>query len=250
MRTALRTLALGLVLVVAVAVGASVAAAAGPLDTTERATLLSMREEEKLAHDVYVALAARTGEQAFLKIAAAEERHGAALERMLTLYGIADSTDGYAVGKFPTAATQKLYDDLLAQGSASRAAAIQVGVSIEKMDIADLKAAIAQTDEAALDRVYGSLLAGSQRHLLAFEHNLTCDAATCGQAGKAGAGKGARAGNGNGTGRVAQGSGRQAGTGACDGTGSTARDGTGSTARDGSGGRAGAGSGARYGAAA
>ena len=182
MRTGLRTLALGLVLVVSLVVGASVATAAGPLDTTERATLLSMREEEKLAHDVYVALAAKTGEQAFLKIAAAEERHGAALERMLTLYGIADPTDGYAVGKFPT--MQKLYDDLVAQGSASRAAAVQVGISIEKMDIADLKAAIAQTDDAVLDRVYGSLLAGSQRHLLAFERNLTCDAATCGQAGK------------------------------------------------------------------
>ncbi len=237
MRTGLRTLALGLVLVVAVAVGASVAAAAGPLDTTERATLLSMREEEKLAHDVYVALAAKTGEQAFLKIAAAEERHGAALERMLTLYGIADPTDGYAVGKFPT--MQKLYDDLVAKGSASRAAAVQVGISIEKMDIADLKAVIAQTDDAALNRVYRSLLAGSQRHLQAFERNLTCDG-TCTPGAKAGAGKGARAGNGNGSGRLAQGSGRHAGTGACDGTGKVARDG--------SGGRAGAGSGARYGA--
>ena len=232
MRTGLRTLALGLVLVVAVAAGASVAAAAGPLDTTERATLLSMREEEKLAHDVYVALAAKTGEQAFLKIAAAEERHGAALERMLTLYGIADPTDGYAVGKFPTAATQKLYDDLVAKGSASRAAAIQVGNSIEKMDIADLKAAIAQTDEAALDRVYGSLLAGSQRHLQAFERNLTCGAATCGQAGKAGAG------------RFAQASSRHAGAGACAGTG------RGKVARGGPGRNAGAGSGARYGAPA
>ena len=230
MRTGLRTLALGLVLVVAVAVGASVAVAAGPLDTTERATLLSMREEEKLAHDVYVALAAKTGEQAFLKIAAAEERHGAALERMLTLSGIADPTDGYAVGKFPT--MQKLYDDLVAQGSASRAAAVQVGISIEKMDIADLKAAIAETDEAALDRVYGSLLAGSQRHLLAFERNLTCGAATCGQAGKAGAG------------RFAQASSRHAGAGACAGTC------TGKVARGGTGRNAGAGSGARYGAPA
>ena len=108
------------------------------------------------------------------------------------------------------------------------------------MDIADLKAAIAQTDEAALDRVYGSLLAGSQRHLLAFERNLTCDAATCGRAAKAGAGKAARAGNGNGTGRLAQGVGRHGGTGACDGTGKVARDGSGR--------RAGAGSGVRYGA--
>lgn len=186
MRTGLRTLAVGLVLVAATAVGASVAAAATPLDTAERATLLSMREEEKLSHDVYVALAAKTGEQAFLRIAASEARHERALERMLALFGIADPTDGYAVGTFPTAATQKLYDDLVAKGSASRAAAIDVGLWIEKTDIADLEAAIAQTDEAVLDRVYGNLLAGSKRHLQAFERNLTAVSAGCTRRAQAG----------------------------------------------------------------
>ena len=91
---------------------------------------------------------------------------------------------------------QKLYDDLVAKGSASRAAAVQVGISIETMDIADLEAAIAQTDEAQLDRAYGNLLAGSQRHLQAFERNLTCDG-TCKTGARAGAGKRAgRDGNG------------------------------------------------------
>jgi hypothetical protein len=196
MRTGLRTLALGLVLVVALAVGASVATAAGPLDATERATLVSMREEEKLAQDVYVALAATTGEPVFLTIAAAEEKHGAALERMLTLYGIADPTDGYPVGTFPT--MQALYDDLVAAGSVSRAAAIGVGISIEKADIADLEAAIAQTDEARLDRVYGNLLAGSERHLQAFERNLACDGA-CAPGATSGEGTRAGAGSGKGT---------------------------------------------------
>jgi hypothetical protein len=186
MRTGLRTLAVGLVLVTAVTVGASVATAATSLSESERATLLSMREEEKLAHDVYVALAAKTGEQAFLRIAASEARHGRAMERMLAVYGIADPTDGYAAGTFPTAATQKLYDDLVAKGSASRAAAIEVGLWIEKTDIADLQKAIAATDEALLDRVYGSLLAGSTRHLKAFEGNLTTVAAGCAQGAKAG----------------------------------------------------------------
>ena len=104
--------------------------------------------------------------------------------------------------RFPT--MQKLYDDLVAKGSASRAAAVQVGISIETMDIADLKAAIAQTDEAQLDRAYGSLLAGSQRHLQAFERNLTCDG-TCKTGARAGAGK--RAGR-DGTGARARTGGR------------------------------------------
>ena len=44
-------------LVSATAAAAPAAPAAQNLDSRERATLLSMREEEKLAHDVYVALA-------------------------------------------------------------------------------------------------------------------------------------------------------------------------------------------------
>ena len=64
----------------------------------------------------------RNVEAILREIAAAEERHGAALERMLTLYRIADPTSGYAIGRFPT--MQKLYDDLVAKGSASRAAAV------------------------------------------------------------------------------------------------------------------------------
>ncbi len=195
MRTGLRTLAVGLVLVTAVTVGASVATAATSLSESERATLLSMREEEKLAHDVYVALAAKTGEQALLRIAASESRHERAMERMLAVYGIADPTDGYAAGTFPTAATQKLYDDLVAKGSASRAAAIGVGVTIEKLDIADLEKAIAATDEALLDRVYGSLLAGSTRHLKAFEGNLAAVAVGCAPGTQAGKAQG-RSGNG------------------------------------------------------
>lgn len=172
MSTGLRTLVLALSLALVAALGAGAATAAATLDAAERDTLLAMREEEKVAHDVYVALAKATGVSAFLRIAASEERHGAAIERMLTLYGIADPTDGYAVGTFPSPDMQRLYDDLVARGSVSRAAAIDVGLWIERHDVADLQAAIAETDEVPLDRVYGNLLAASQRHLQAFERNL------------------------------------------------------------------------------
>lgn len=86
-----------------------------------------MREEEKLAHDVYVALGAKTGLRIFANIAGAESRHERAVERALTAYGIADTTDGYGVGRFPTPATQRLYDSLVARGSASTVAALKVG---------------------------------------------------------------------------------------------------------------------------
>ena len=208
MSTGSRVLVLALSLALTGMLGVGAATASASLDAAERDTLLAMREEEKVAHDVYVALARATGVPAFLRIAASEERHGAAIERMLALYGIADPTDGYAAGAFPSAGMQKLYDDLVARGSVSRAAAIEVGLWIERHDIADLQAAIAGTDETALDRVYANLLAASKRHLFAFERNLAAPAGACVTGAKPGtqqragaaAGQGARAGRALGSG--------------------------------------------------
>lgn len=154
-------------------IGAPAAPAASSLDSQERTTLLSMREEEKLAHDVYVALAGTSGSEMFLRIAAAETRHGQALERALAAYGIPDPTDGLGAGVFATARFQDLYDDLVAGGSRSPAAAYEVGATIERQDIADLRAAIDRTDEPVLDRIYANLLAGSRSHLAAFERQLS-----------------------------------------------------------------------------
>ncbi|MFO7572609.1 MAG: DUF2202 domain-containing protein [Gaiellaceae bacterium] len=169
MSASIRTLVTALAAVVLAGVAVSAVPAAAGLDAAERTTLLSMREEEKLAHDVYVALGAKTGPQVFTRIAASERRHEQAVERVLATYGIADPTDGYAVGSFPSTRFQQLYDELVANGSASQAAALAVGVQIERLDIVDLAAAIRQTDEAMLDRVYGNLRSASQQHLAAFQ---------------------------------------------------------------------------------
>jgi hypothetical protein len=173
MSASIRILVTSLVAVVLAGLAVTAAPAATGLDATERATLLSMREEEKLAHDVYVALASKTGLDVFTRIAASETRHELAVERALAAYGVADPTDGYAVGAFPSRRFQQLYDQLVAQGSASRTAALSVGVQIERLDVADLAAAIQQTDEAMLDRIYGNLRSASQKHLQAFQAELT-----------------------------------------------------------------------------
>ena len=181
-------LVIGVVALAVVAIPVLSAQAATGLGAKERATLLSMREEEKLAHDVYVVLAGKTGDVRFTRIAAAEIRHGQALERVMAANGVADPTDGYAAGKFPTPAFQKMYDELVAQGSVSLAAALEVGRQIEREDIADLAVAIDQTDNAALDRVYTALKAGSTRHLAAFQN--TSAGTGPGMSGAPGAGRG------------------------------------------------------------
>ena len=67
---------------------------------------------------------------------------------------------------------QKLYDELVAQGSASLKDAIEVGIAIEKLDISDLKTLRARTSRVAIKRVYTNLINGSNNHLAAFNRAL------------------------------------------------------------------------------
>lgn len=138
------------------------------LSDDEVADLLYMREEEKLAHDVYITLYTQWGYPVFDNIATAEQTHTAAVLQLMTLYGIADPTTGNGVGVFVNNDLQALYDDLVAQGSQSLPAALRVGGLIEETDILDLEASIAATDHADIQFVYGNLLAGSKNHLRAF----------------------------------------------------------------------------------
>ncbi|MGD9956058.1 MAG: DUF2202 domain-containing protein [Candidatus Nanopelagicales bacterium] len=139
------------------------------LTAAQKADLQSMAEEEKLAGDVYAALAAQYDDSELAAIAAAEDRHAASLRTLLVRYGIADPTAGYAEGAFPTPAMQSLYDDLLARGSVSLSAAYAVGADIERMDIDDLGDAITRASGITdITRVYTNLRTGSQHHLAAF----------------------------------------------------------------------------------
>ena len=146
-------------------VAATVPAAISP---TESASLQYMREEEKLAHDVYVTLYAKWGLRMFNNISAAEQRHTNAIVTLLNRYGIDDPAAGNAAGVFTNPDLQALYDKLIAQGSTSSAEALKVGVLVEQTDIEDLKTHIAETTKADILQVYNNLLGGSQNHLRAF----------------------------------------------------------------------------------
>lgn len=138
----------------------------------EAAALQFMREEEKLAHDVYVTLYAEWGLRLFTNIAASEQTHTQAVATLLDRYAIADPVTGNSVGEFTNPELQALYDQLVAQGNQSVAAALKVGAAIEEIDILDLEERLADTDNAAIERVYNSLLAGSKNHLQAFVSTL------------------------------------------------------------------------------
>ena len=138
------------------------------LSSTESASLQYMREEEKLAHDVYVTLYAKWGLRVFNNISVAEQRHTEAIVTLLNRYGISDPAAGNPIGVFTNPDLQALYDKLIAEGSVSTAEALKVGVLVEQTDIQDLKTHISETTKADILQVYNNLLSGSQNHLRAF----------------------------------------------------------------------------------
>ena len=137
------------------------------LSEDEKADLLYMAEEEKVARDVYITLYDKWGEQVFQNISQSEQRHMDAIATLLDRYDI-ESPVINEVGKFTNPDLQALYDKLVAQGSQSVEEALKVGALIEEVDIKDLEEAIARTDNEDIKQVYENLKNGSYHHLKAF----------------------------------------------------------------------------------
>jgi len=151
------------------------------LTTDEIEGLEKMREEEKLARDVYKAMEEQWQKKIFSNIVDSEEMHMAAVKMLLDKYGIVDPASPN-VGEFSDDEPNKfqtLYDGLVSEGSESLQNALCVGVKIEEMDIADLEDLIAETTNSSIKRVYGNLLAGSKNHLESFQYNLDILGAEC-----------------------------------------------------------------------
>ncbi len=139
----------------------------------ESDALVFLREEEKLARDVYKALYEKWGTNVFSNIAAAESTHMASMKTLLDAYHVTDPVATDTPGVFVNPELQKAYTDLVAQGSKSLTDAFNVGVTIENLDIEDLQALIATSSHADITQVAQSLLNASQNHLNAFNRQLS-----------------------------------------------------------------------------
>jgi len=132
--------------------------------------LLFMREEEKLARDVYLTLYEKWDLVLFNNIARSEQRHMDAVKTLIDRYGLVDPMLG-EVGEFTNQDLQSLFDDLIIKGSQSISDALLVGGAIEEIDILDLQESLKETSNADVTRVFESLLRGSYSHLKAFVNN-------------------------------------------------------------------------------
>lgn len=133
--------------------------------------MLWMREEEKLARDVYLGLNQTWQAIEFKNIARSEQRHFDALGARISQYRQSDSAQP-AVGQFSDPELQGLYYTLLNMGSTSYLDALRVGATIEDLDIRDLLAAIEETSNSDLKQTYSSLMEGSKNHMRAFVSRL------------------------------------------------------------------------------
>jgi len=132
----------------------------------EREGLLLMREEEKLAGDVYIYFYGKYALRPFTNINKSEVQHSNAVLRLLTYFGIPDPALT-ETGKFNNPDIQALYDKLTTDGDTAEKA-LAIGAFIEEYDIADLRKLIAETQNADIKMVYTNLLNGSYNHIKAF----------------------------------------------------------------------------------
>ncbi len=133
--------------------------------------LVFMYQEEKMARDVYAALADIWGVSIFSNIQNAEQNHMNAVKTLLVKYGIPVPVIEDTPGVFENSEIQALYDELVAMGEESLTSAYNVGVLIEETDIADLEARMTDAPADIL-QVYQTLLNGSYNHLNAFNRAL------------------------------------------------------------------------------
>ena len=165
------------------------------LDYNEQTHLAFMREEEKLARDVYMELGAMYPEHAiFGKIDDSEQKHTDAVKAMIEKYGLEDPNTNDNIGVYTGEEygwyfTEK-FDLLVERASTSELEALYVGAFIEELDMMDInqcpqvivemengindisECGKIYTDNSDVDNLYTSLLDGSDSHLEAYVKNI------------------------------------------------------------------------------
>lgn len=150
----------------------AVISATTTLTAEEVEDLLHMREEEKLARDVYITLYDMYKIQVFSNISKSEQTHMNAVKTLIDKYQLKDPVTDDGIGKFSNPKFTELYNTLIERGKKSVVDAITVGALIEDLDIKDLQEALKRTDKSDIKLVYENLMKGSKNHIRAFIRQL------------------------------------------------------------------------------
>jgi len=141
------------------------------LSKQEIEDLQFLKEEEKMARDVYLFSYDLYGQNIFKNISNSEQSHMNSVTTILEKYGIEDlSLEGR--GSFSNKVLQNLYDDLTTLASESLEGALIAGATIEDFDINDINNFIENTRFQDVEDMYALLNCGSRNHLRAYSNNL------------------------------------------------------------------------------
>ena len=129
------------------------------ISAEENKGLVYMREEEKLARDVYLTLNNKWNMRVFANISQSEQRHTDAIKILLDKYNLKDPVANDSIGVFNNKTLAGLYSTLTKQGNSSLTEALKVGALIEEIDIIDLQKELDESvDNADIKYVYQNLL--------------------------------------------------------------------------------------------
>ena len=134
-----------------------------------------MREEEKMARDVYQALNEKWDQMPFTHISESEIRHMEQMKLLIDKYKLQDPVEKTADkrGVYENQMLKSLYKELTRLRSiTSLEAAFRAGAKVEEVDIRDLKEAQARAGNENIKSTYTYLISASENHLRAFVRNL------------------------------------------------------------------------------
>jgi hypothetical protein len=144
----------------------------GSVPTELQSDLQFLREEEKLARDTYLTLYDKWGLKVHQNIASSEQTHTTTVLGVLEALGIADPVVSDQIGAFTNPSLADLYAQLVAKGSVSVDAALQVGATIEDLDIHDIQTMRTKTTDPGTLAILASLECGSRNHMRSFNNQL------------------------------------------------------------------------------
>ena len=148
-----------------------------PLTQSEIDDLNFLREEEKLARDVYLFSYNKYQSEIFNSISQSEQKHMDSVLKLMNKYGIPDSA-ATEIGVFNNSNLQSLYIALTTQSDISVIEALKVGATIEDLDINDIDDFIINTTKSDLLKVYDNLTCGSKNHIRSYTSQLTINGLT------------------------------------------------------------------------
>ncbi len=143
-----------------------------PLTESEIDGINLIREEDKLARDVYRELYKTWDMEIFITISGLEQIHMDGVKRLIEKYKIEDVNTDDTAGVFKSPYIKKLFTELVKKSEDSAYEALRVAATLEDMYIKDLNDLMDNTENRDILSLYGDLKIGSINHIRAFNREM------------------------------------------------------------------------------